>query len=99
MGTGEIREAVSNTLREILEAIKDTIEQSPPELIGDVVEDGIFLTGGGALVKGLPQLIAKETKVPVVVAEDPLTSVVRGTIKILEDQRMREKMQFAGAVK
>lgn len=94
MSTGELREALSNTLRSIIEGIKDVVEEAPPELVSDIVDDGVYLTGGGALLKGLPTLLAKETKIPVVLADDPLTTVVRGTAKVLEDQQLLEKVKF-----
>jgi rod shape-determining protein MreB len=99
MSTGEIREAISNTLRTIIEAVKDVIEEAPPELVGDVVEAGIYLTGGGALLKGLPNLVAKETKMPVIVAPDPLTTVVKGVMAVLEDEKLRSRVRFAGSIK
>jgi rod shape-determining protein MreB len=99
VSTAEIREALSNTLRSIIEAIKDVVEESPPELVSDIAEKGIYLTGGGALLKGLPQLLAKEIKMPVTLAEDPLTTVVRGTVRILEDQKLLKKTKFAGSVR
>jgi len=99
VSTAEIREALSNTLRAIIEAIKDVVEESPPELVSDISEKGIYLTGGGALLKGLPQLLAKEIKMPVILAEDPLTTVVRGTVRILEDQKLLKKTKFAGSVR
>jgi len=99
MSTGEIREAISNTLRTIIEATKDVIEESPPELVGDIAENGIYLTGGGALLRGLPNLVAKETRMPVVVAPDPLTTVVRGTAAVLEDDKLLARVKFAGSIK
>ena len=99
ISTAEIKEALPNTLRSIIEAIKDVVEESPPELVSDISEKGIYLTGGGALLKGLPQLLAKETKMPVILAEDPLTTVVRGTVRILGDQKILKKAVFAGSVR
>jgi rod shape-determining protein MreB len=85
MSTGEVREAISNTIRSIVEAIKEVMETSPPELVGDIADEGIYLSGGGALLKGLPNLLAKELKIPIVVVDEPLTAVVRGIAKVLED--------------
>jgi rod shape-determining protein MreB len=99
MSTGELREALSNTLRTIIEGIKDVVEEAPSELIDDVMESGVYLTGGGAMLKGLPQIMAKETKIPVVLAEDPLTTVVRGTGRVLEDAQLLKKVKFSGSVK
>jgi len=97
--TGEIREAISNTLRTIIEGIKDVIEESPPELVNDVAQEGIYLTGGGALLKGWPALLAKETRMPTILAQDPLTTVVKGTAKVLEDDRLYRKIKFAGSLR
>ncbi len=80
-----IREAIAKPIKLIVDNIKTTIESTPPELVSDLYERGLILTGGGALLKGLDQLIAQEVKMPVHVADDPLTAVVRGTGKILDD--------------
>jgi len=65
--------------------VKITIEETPPELISDIMKKGIYLTGGGALLRGLDVLISKETKMPVKLVEDPLTAVVRGAGVVLEN--------------
>lgn len=85
VSSGQIKEALARSVKLIIEAIKATIEATPPELIADIYEKGIILTGGGALLKGLDKAIAHETKVPVFIADDPLTCVVRGAGIILED--------------
>ncbi|MCH7520865.1 MAG: rod shape-determining protein, partial [Candidatus Marinimicrobia bacterium] len=81
----EIRKAQSDTLHQIINAIKRALERTPPELSADILDRGIILTGGGALLKGLDKVIREETNLPVHVAEDPLTSVVRGTGMVLEN--------------
>lgn len=81
----DIRVALSKSVKTLMEAIKSTIEDTPPELVSDIMHRGILLVGGGALIRGLDRLIEKETKIPVYLAEDPLTAVVRGTGIILED--------------
>jgi len=81
----DVREALAKSLRIIVDNIKLTIENTPPELVADLYKRGIVLSGGGALLRGLDQLIEHETKIPVLVTNDPLTSVVRGTGAILED--------------
>ena len=73
------------SIRKILEIIKITLEKTPPELASDIVEKGIVLAGGGALIKNLDKLISIETGMPVYIAEEPLDCVVRGTGKTLED--------------
>lgn len=74
----EVREALQEPINAIIEEIKRTLGQTPPELAADIVERGIVMTGGGSLLKGLPRLIAKETGVPVILAEDPLNCVAIG---------------------
>lgn len=81
----EIRKALSDTLMQILGAIKRALERTPPELSSDILDRGIILTGGGSLLKGLDDLLREETNLPVHVAEDPLMNVVRGTGMVLED--------------
>ncbi len=80
----EVREALSDPLATIVDAIKSTLEKTPPELSADIIDHGIMLTGGGALLRGLDLLVEKETGMPVHVAESPLDCVVNGTGKRLE---------------
>lgn len=80
----EIREALSEPLKHIVDAIKCTLENTPPELAADIIERGIVLTGGGALLKGIDKLISNATNMPVFIAEDPFDCVVKGTGKCLE---------------
>jgi rod shape-determining protein MreB len=81
----EIREALSEPIVQIVEAVKLTLERTPPELSADILDRGVMLSGGGALLKGIDERLRLETSLPVHVAEDPLTAVVRGTGKILEN--------------
>jgi rod shape-determining protein MreB len=81
----EIRQAIEPPVALIVEAVTMTIEETPPELIADIMDQGIVLAGGGALLQGLDRRIAEETKMPVRIADDPLTCVVRGTGRCLED--------------
>ena len=81
----QIREAMNENIREILEAVKLTLEHTPPELAADVMERGIMLTGGGALIKGLDRLLTTVTKIPAHVAEYPLDCVAVGTGKALDN--------------
>lgn len=92
---GEIREALSPIVHEIIEAISETIEETPPELVGDIVENGIVLAGGGALLRGIDKLIATELKMPVWVTDDPQTAVVRGCGKLLDDAILLGKVKVA----
>jgi rod shape-determining protein MreB and related proteins len=81
----QVREALSETLDRIVEAVRQALERTPPELASDILERGIVLTGGGALLRGLDKRLRHETNLPVNVAEDPLTCVARGAGKVLED--------------
>lgn len=81
----EVREAISESVNTIIESITKSLEQTPPELSADILDRGIMLTGGGALLKNLDKLIMETTDLPVHIAEDPLTAVVRGTGEILEN--------------
>ena len=80
----EIRKAMHHSIRSIIVAIKNTIEETPPELIADLLNRNIILTGGGSLLRGLDELISHETNLPVKIIDDPLTSVVRGCGMVLE---------------
>lgn len=84
INTEEVREALSDPLVTIIDAVKGTLEKTPPELSADIIDHGIVLTGGGALLRGLDRLVAQETSMPVKVAENPLDCVVEGTGKRLE---------------
>ncbi|MGE5197683.1 MAG: rod shape-determining protein [Deltaproteobacteria bacterium] len=88
----EIREALQEPLRTILEATKIALERTPPELAADLIEHGIVMAGGGALLRGMDKLIAEETGLPVHVAEDPLTAVANGTGKVLNEIRYLKKV-------
>ena len=80
-----IRKAMERSIKQIVGEIKAAVEQTPPELLADIMEKGIYLSGGGALLRGLDTLIAKETKIPTSIVEDPLTAVVRGAGMVLEN--------------
>ncbi len=88
MNDGQVREAMYRSIRHITENIKSTLEATPPELVADIYQRGITLTGGGALLRGLDKLISKEADIPVHVADDPSTCVVRGTGALLEDDAL-----------
>lgn len=90
--TGEqVREALSRSIRIIINNIKTAVEETPPELLSDIMQRGIILAGGGSLIRGLDRLVADQTEMPVRMMEDPLTAVVRGTGIVLEDiETLRE---------
>jgi rod shape-determining protein MreB len=88
----QIREALEPSIVQIVDAIKETIEETPPELVADIMDQGIVLAGGGALLAGLDRRVAEATQMPVHVADDPLTCVVRGTGRVLEDLDTLERV-------
>lgn len=81
----DIRNAIGHSIDELVEAVKEVLEITPPELVADVMQRGIYLAGGGALIRGLPEFLSAALGVPVIVAPDPLTAVVRGTGFVLDD--------------
>ncbi|TAL68805.1 MAG: rod shape-determining protein [Bacteroidetes bacterium] len=81
----QIRDALAECVNEVVNAVLNLLEKTPPELASDIYDRGIMLSGGGALLKGLDERLRRETSLPVYVAEDPLTAVVRGTGKVLEN--------------
>ena len=83
--SSEIREALQEPIQQIVDAVRRSLEVTPPELASDIVDRGIIMTGGGALIRGLDQLLHQETGLPIHVDEDPLTCVVRGAGRILDD--------------
>jgi rod shape-determining protein MreB len=81
----QVRQALSRSIRIIINSIKSVVEDTPPELLADVMQRGIILAGGGSLIRGMDKLVANQTEMPVRMMEDPLTAVVRGTGIVLED--------------
>lgn len=81
----DVQKAISKSVKILVDSIKEVIEDTPPELVSDIMQKGIFLVGGGAYLRGIDKLIERETNIPVFIDKDPLTAVVRGTGKILED--------------
>jgi len=88
----EIREALQEPLRAILEMTKMSLERTPPELASDLIEHGIVMAGGGSLLRGIDKLISEETGLPVHIADDPLTAVAVGTGKVLDEIRYLKKV-------
>lgn len=99
VSSAEIREALTPTINQIVSSIQEVLEETPPELLGDILQRGITLAGGGALLKGLDKRIAEETKLPVWVADDPLTAVVRGCGRVLENLDLLSKVQVTGGLR
>ncbi len=91
----EIRDALREPVTAIVEAVRVCLEQTPPELAADIVDKGITLTGGGALLPGFDQLLNRETQLPIFVSDDPLTCVVRGAGHVLDDSAFLDRVAYA----
>jgi rod shape-determining protein MreB len=92
-----IREALKKSVDAIVDLIKTTLEITPPELTADIHERGILLTGGGSMLKGLDQVISQSADIPVRIADDPLTAVIRGTGILLEDEELLKTITLPSA--
>lgn len=88
LGSEGVRTAIKEPLKEIVSAVRSVLEEMPPDLAGDVVDNGVILTGGGALIRGLDEYIADIVKLPVKVAEDPLLAVAYGTSNVLDEEAL-----------
>jgi rod shape-determining protein MreB len=93
----ELRDAITQPVSEIIEVVRTALEETPPELVADIMQHGITLAGGGALLKGLDRRINIETKMPVNIAEDPLTCVVRGAGRIVESLEQYDRILKSSA--
>jgi len=91
--TEDVREAIKEPVKEIGEALKEVLEQTPADLAGDIVENGIVLTGGGALLRGLDRYLSNEVYLPVYIAEEPMLAVAKGTGKVLEELDLLASLQ------
>jgi rod shape-determining protein MreB and related proteins len=94
---GQIREAMQRSISTIIENIKATLETTPPELVADIYERGIILTGGGSLLRGLDTLVSRQAEIPARVADDPITSVVRGAGILLDDELLLKDITLPSA--
>jgi rod shape-determining protein MreB len=92
IGDDEIRESLREPIMTIVDAVRTALERTPPELAADIVDKGIVLTGGGALLKGLDLLLRQETNLPITVADDPLSCVALGTGKVLDELDLLKKV-------
>ncbi|HLE43595.1 MAG TPA: rod shape-determining protein [Methylomirabilota bacterium] len=92
IGDDEIREALRETIMTIVDAVRTALERTPPELAADIVDKGIVVTGGGALLKGLDLLLRQETNLPITIADDPLSCVALGTGKVLDELDLLKKV-------
>jgi rod shape-determining protein MreB len=96
VSSGEVGEALGPILQEIVGHIRDTLEESPPELVSDVMEDGIIIAGGGAMIYGIDKVVAEVTKTKAIIAEDPITCVVRGCGAVLSDPKLLSGIHVTG---
>ncbi|KXK26665.1 MAG: Rod shape-determining protein MreB [candidate division WS6 bacterium OLB20] len=96
MSSVEVREAMTKVLERLAEAIKEAIEKSPPEILSDLLDRGITMAGGGALIYGIDKFLEERLNTPVIIAEDPLTAVVRGTEILLDEIELLERIQVRG---
>ena len=94
LSSSEIREALAPIVQEIIGNIAETLEETPPELISDIMEKGIIMAGGGSLLLGIDKKVAEEIRMPVWIADDPITCVVRGCGKLLEDTPLLRKIKI-----
>lgn len=85
MSSSQVQEALGKSVMVVVDAVKSAIEETPPELLSDIIENGIFMAGGGALLRGLDDFLAHSTQIRTIIADDPLTAVARGTGLVLED--------------
>jgi len=99
VGSAEIREALAPTVRQIVTAISETMEQTPPELVADILQHGVTMAGGGSLLRGIDKLVAEEVKMPVWVTEDPMSAVVRGCAAVLENSILLHKVMVVGGLR
>ncbi|MFH2019045.1 MAG: rod shape-determining protein [bacterium] len=95
----EVREALGPTLQQIVRAIMDVLEETPPELISDILQRGITMAGGGSLIRGIDKMVSEATKMPVWVTDDPMTAVARGCGKLLSDERLLKKVKVGARIR
>jgi rod shape-determining protein MreB and related proteins len=95
----EVREALMPVLKQITSAAADLIEETPPELVADVLERGIMMCGGGSQIAGIEKLFSDDTRMPVYVTDDPMTAVVRGCGKVLDDEGLLRKVRVVGGLR
>lgn len=95
----EVREALMPTLREITSAVAELLEETPPELVSDILERGIIMAGGGSQIAGIDRLMGEETRMPVYIAEDPMTTVVRGCGRVLDDIDLLQRVRVVGGLR
>lgn len=99
ISSSEVMEALGGVIQQIVAGIKDTIEETPPELLSDILEHGIVLAGGCSQIFGIDKVISETTKMPVWIVDDPMTAVVKGCAKLLEDDKLLDKVKVIGGLR
>ena len=97
--SNEVREALSQVVNQIVYAVTETIEETPPELISDLIKHGLIMTGGGSQLKGLTKLLEDQIKMPVWLAENPMETVVRGCAIVLENPELLNRVKVVGGLR
>lgn len=95
----EIREALAPTLQTIVRGVMDVLEETPPELVADIIQHGITMAGGGSLIRGIDKMIAESTRMPVWVSDEPMSAVVRGCGKLLTDEKLLRKVKVGARLR
>jgi rod shape-determining protein MreB len=95
----EVREALAPTLQQIVRAVMDVLEETPPELVSDIIQHGITMAGGGSLIRGFDKMIAEHTRMPVWVTDEPMSAVVRGCGKLLTDEKLLKKVKVGARLR
>lgn len=95
----EVREALAPTLQQIVRAVMDVLEETPPELVSDIIQHGITMAGGGSLIRGLDKMISEATKMPVWITDEPMSAVVRGCGKLLTDAKLLKKVKVGARLR
>ena len=94
LSSSEVREALVPVVQEIIANIVSILEETPPELVSDIIQNGITMAGGGSLIPGIDKLISENTKMPVMVADDPITCVVKGCANLLGSPKLLSKIRI-----
>jgi len=95
----EVREALAPTIQQIVRSVMDVLEETPPELVSDIIQHGITMAGGGSLIRGLDKMVSESTKMPVWVMDEPMSAVVRGCGKLLSDERLLKKVKVGARLR
>lgn len=99
ISSSEVREALAPVVEQIVRGITDVMEETPPELVSDILKHGVTMAGGGSLLRGIDEIVAEKTSMPVWVTDDPMTAVVRGTGRLLEDERLLKKVKVGSRLR